>query len=250
MAVAEEVRALLDRFRADVSGALPLVALWAHGSLALGDFQPGRSDLDLVGVIGTAPTPVQVQDLQRVHEALHSQVPLAEKLHCTYVVRSELGNTGHDHLTWAHGELFDRPVSPVSRRELHQGGLCLFGPAPATMVPPITDQELADYIRGNLRDYWYPKTTRDDLWLRDIWVDLGLLTFARATVTLREGRLITKREALEVLADLDAPADVVRDVYQRRYHSAQPASERWRVKRGYQTRTYLREGIRQVLALA
>ena len=249
MSLADEVRPLLDRFMADASDVLPLVALWAHGSLALGDFQPGPSDLDLVALTGTTLTPAQVQALQRMHETLHSQVPLAEKLHCAYVARSELGNTDHGHLTWAHGGLLERVVSPVSRRELCQGGLCLLGPAPATMVPPVTDQELADYIRGDLRDFWYPNTARADLWLRDIWVDLGLLTFARATVTLREGRLITKREALEVLASLDAPADVVRDIYQRRYQSPPPISESWRVMRGSQARTYLREGIGQVLAL-
>jgi len=38
---------------ADVGGVLPLVALWAHGSLELGDFRPGRSDLDLVALTGT-----------------------------------------------------------------------------------------------------------------------------------------------------------------------------------------------------
>jgi hypothetical protein len=250
MAVADAVRPLLDRFTADVSGVVPLVALWAHGSLALGDYQPGRSDLDLVALIRTTLTREQEKALQRMHEALHSQVPLAAKLHCAYVVRAELGDADHRHLTWAHGELFERTVSPVTRRELCQGGLSLLGPAPATVVPPVTDQELADYIRGDLRDFWYPSTAQADLWLRDIWVDLGLLTFARATVTLREGRLITKREALEVLTGLDAPADVVWDIYQRRYQSAAPLSESERVMRGYWARTYLRERIRQVLALA
>ena len=218
--------------------------------LALGDFQPGRSDLDLVALTGTTVAPAQEQALQRMHETLHSQVPLAEKLHCAYVARSELGNTDHGHLTWAHGELLKRVVSPVSRRELCKGGLCRSAPRrpPWFLLSPT--RSFADYIRGDLRDFWYPKTARADLWLRDIWVDLGLLTFARATVTLREGRLITKREALEVLASLDAPADVVRDIYQRRYQSPQPISESWRVMRGYQARTYLREGIRQVLALA
>ena len=47
---ADEVRPLLDRFTADAGRAVPLEALWAHGSLALGDCQPGRSDLDLVAL--------------------------------------------------------------------------------------------------------------------------------------------------------------------------------------------------------
>lgn len=249
MALADEVKPLLDRFMADAGGVLPLAALWAHGSLALGDYQLGRSDLDLVALTEAAPTPAQELELQRVHEALQSQVPLAEKLHCTYVARSEAGDPGRSHLTWAHSELFNRTVSPVSRRELHQGGLRLLGPAPSTVIPPVTDQELADYIRSNLRDYWYPATGRADLWRQDIWVDIGLLTFARATVTLQEGRLVTKREALDVLGGLGAPPDVVRDIYQRRYQNPPPITEHWRAERGNQARTYLREGIRQVLAL-
>jgi hypothetical protein len=244
---ADEVRPLLERFTADVSRVLPLVALWAHGSLALGDFQPGRSDLDLVAVIAAPITGTQRQDLQRAHEELLRQVPLASKLHCAYMVRSELADAGQSHLTWAHGELFERVVSPVSRRELSQGGLCLLGPAPAAVVPAVTDQELADYIRRNLRDFWYPRTGRPELWLRDIWVDLGMLTLARAMVTLESGRLITKKEALGVLAGMGAPADVVRDIYQRRYETGQPISEQWRARRGSLARTYVQAGIERVL---
>jgi len=241
---------LLDRFAAEAGGVVPLAALWAHGSLALGDYQPGRSDLDLIALVEAAPAGAHQRDLQRVHQALHDQVPLAQKLHCTYVARADWADTGRDHLTWAHGELFARPVTPVSRRELHLGGLVLRGPAPATVVPPVTDAELANFIRADLRDNWYPDTERADLWLRDIWVDVGLLTFARATVTLRDGRLITKREALEVLPGLGAPDGLVRDIYRRRYENPPPISEPWRAERGEQARTCLREGIRQLLAPA
>ena len=244
------VQPLLDRFTADVGGVLPLTALWAHGSLALGDYQPGRSDLDLVALIETAPAAEQRHHLLLAHEALHRQVPLAEKLHCSYVVGSELGDADRTHLTWAHGELFARIVSPVTRRELRQGGLSLVGADPAAVVPPVSDDELADYVRGDMRDFWYPKTVIPDLWLQDIWVDLGLLTFARATVTLREGRLITKREALDVLAGRGAPPGVLRDIFARRYENPPPLAESWRAERGRQARTYLREAIGQFLALA
>jgi hypothetical protein len=245
----DETGPLLDRFAAEAGRAVPLTALWAHGSLALGDYQPGRSDLDLIALIETTPTRPQQDDLQRVHQALHDQLPLARQLHCTYVARAEWAGPGRDHLTWAHGEMFARPVTPVSRRELHLGGLVLRGPGPATVVPPVTDQELADFIRADLRDFWYPHTGQADLWLRDVWVDVGLLTFARATVTLRDGRLITKREALDVLAGLDAPDALVRDIYQRRYENPPPVTESWRAERGEQARTCLRGGITQLLAL-
>ncbi len=227
---------------------LPLVALWAHGSLALGDFVPGRSDLDLVALIGAPIAGPQRRDLQRVHEGLISEQPLARNLHCAYVVSSDVADARRSHVTWAQGELYERPVSPVSRRELCQGGLCLRGPAPAAVVPAVTDAELAEYVRVNLRNYWHPKTSRSDIWLRDIWVDLGMLTLARATVTLRDGRLITKREAIEELARLGAPADVLDDIYRRRYEAAVSASVLWLARRGYLARSFIRAGIERVLA--
>lgn len=248
MCAAEEARPLLDRFTADVGHVLPLAALWAHGSLALGDFQPGRSDLDLVALIAAPITAVQRQALQGAHEALLS-LPLADKLHCAYVVRGEVADADREHVTWAHGELFDRVVSPVTRRELLQGGLCLHGAEPSGMLPAVTDAELASYIRADLGDYWHPRSGEPELWLLDIWVDLGMLTFARATVTLRDGRLITKREALEVLATLGAPADVVRDIYQRRYENPPPISGQWRAERGALARTFVRSGIERALGL-
>jgi hypothetical protein len=239
---ADEVKPLLDRFTADAGRAVPLDALWVHGSLALGDFQVGRSDIDVVAVTAATLTGSQRQDLQRVHEALQADLPLAGKLHCAYMARGELGDAGRGHVTWAHGELFERTVSPVTRRELAS-------PPPGALVPAVSDRELADYVRSDLRDYWYEKTARADLWLRDIWVDLGLLTLARAAVTLNEGRLITKKEALRVLADRGAPADVVRDIYRRRYETPEPLPEEWRARRASLARAYVRGGIEEVLAL-
>jgi hypothetical protein len=245
----EPVRSLLGRFVAGTSRVVPVVAVWAHGSLALGDFQPGRSDLDLVAVVSERLSDRHLSDLQRVHGTLIEDVPLAAGLHCAYMARGDLADSGQAHPTWAHGELFDRIVSPVTRRELTQGGLSLHGPAPTGLIPAVSDEELASFIRGDLRDFWYPHAERPELWLRDIWVDLGLLTLARATVTLREGRLISKREALDVLGHLNAPPDVVRDIYRRRYEDKQPASEEWLTRRGQLARTFVRTGIERVLAL-
>ncbi|MFF8911952.1 nucleotidyltransferase domain-containing protein [Streptomyces sp. NPDC015032] len=247
---AQPTRLLLDRFIADAGRAVPLEAVWAHGSLALGDYRPGRSDLDLVTLVETPVSDHQKRQLSLVHRALIRDVPMAAKLHCSYVVRSQLPDAGRDHVTWAHGRLFERPVTPVSRRELSTGGLSLFGPEPAGLVAEVSDRELAEFIRGDLRSYWYPASAKPVRWLRDIWVDLGLLTLARASVTLRDGRLITKGQALEVLAaELGAPAEVVGDIRHRRYGAdPRPASLPWRIRRGRLARVFVRAGIERTLS--
>lgn len=248
----DEVAPLLERFLADARRTVPLVALWAHGSLALGDFQPGRSDFDLIAVVGADLVDGLGNDhrrqLRRLHKALARDMPLAAKLHCSYVVESTLPDVGRRHVTWAQQRLMTRPVGPVSRRELTTGGKCLYGPPPAGLLPAVTDRELADFIRRDLRDFWYPASAKRTRWLQDVWVDLGPLTLARATVTLRDGRLITKGEALDVLASLDAPPDVVRDIRRRRYDPPpHPVSLRWRLERAHLARTFVRDGIDRAL---
>ena len=225
---------LLGRFVGAVQPVLPLVSVWAHGSLAGGDYQPGRSDLDLIAILGRPCTAAEEQQLGEVHESLGRAIALASRLHCSYCAAGELDDPARVHLTWAHEEFMRRRVTPVTRRELHDFGLVLYGEEPAALLPPVTGEQLAEFVARDLESFWLPSLDHPQRWDRDIWVDLGLLTLARATVTLRDGRLITKARALCVLTELGAPAEVVDDIRQRRYvdllqadpelvHEAEPA---------------------------
>jgi hypothetical protein len=241
---------LLGRFVRAVQPVVPLVSVWAHGSLAGGDYQPGRSDLDLIAVLGRPCTAAEEQRLSEMHESLGGAIPLASQLHCSYCAAAELDDPARPHLTWAHQELMRRPVTPVTRRELHDFGLLLYGKEPAAHLPPVTDQQLAEFVIRDLESFWLPSLDHPQRWDRDIWVDLGLLTLARATVTVQDGRLITKAEALGVLTRLGAPAEVVDDIRQRRYGDPGPAAQGWIARRAELTRSFLEPAIRQLIARA
>lgn len=234
-----QTEVLLDRF---VTGLAPLapVAVWAHGSPAGGDYQEGRSDLDLIAVLPSL-TPRTVWRLAKAHARLRAE-PLSGQLHCTYLTPS--ADMGRRHLTWGYEELFNRPVSPVTRRELHAFGRVLLGRPPAELLPPVSDRELTDFAVRDQRDFWRPALDNAPLWARDVWVDLGLLTFARASVTLREGRLISKREALELLPGLGAPVEVVEDIRGQCYGGPVPTVE----DRAALTRNYLGPAIDELVA--
>lgn len=231
---------LLTRFLSEAGPAVPLTALWAHGSLAKGDYQQGRSDLDLIAVVSEPPQRAAVERLHRNMDG-----PLKDRLHCSYLPEKQLADPAREHVTWAGGELFERPVTAVTRRELLTGALELYGPSPETLIPPVSDAELTAFIRADLRDYWLEMTRRRRRWLRDEWVDLGMITVARAAVTLRDGRLITKREALDVLAEMDAPPSVVDGIRARRYGTDEPPLSRFR--RAKLARRFIRESITGVL---
>jgi hypothetical protein len=238
---------LLDRFVGAVLPVVPVVSVWAHGSLAGGDYQPGRSDLDLITVLGRSCTAAEEQQLGDAHERLGSAIALAAKLHCSYPVAAELDDPARSHLTWAHEELMRRRITPVTRRELHDFGLVLYGQPPTGLLPAVTDGQLAGFVVEDLRSFWRPALDHPERWMRDIWVDLGLLTLARAIVTLRDGRLITKAEALDVLAELGAPMDVVDDIRERRYGDPGLASEQWIIRRAELTRGFLGPAIEEVM---
>ncbi|MFI6535628.1 nucleotidyltransferase domain-containing protein [Nonomuraea sp. NPDC050547] len=233
-----ETDLLLTRFLGEIRQEVPLLALWAHGSLGAGDYQPGRSDLDLIAVVESPVT-----DPTRLEE-IHGDFP--ELLHCSYIVRDELPDLTARHLTAAHGELFHRPVTAVTRRELHSSPVELYGAAVPDLLPEVSDAELHAFIRADLADFWLLKTDGFKRWLQDIWVDLGLITVARATVTLRDNRLITKREAFDVLAELGAPERVVADVRARRYGS--PGPKLGRARRAMLARSFIRATIHRTLA--
>lgn len=237
----QKTDALLSRFL-DGLTALNPVAVWAHGSLAGGDYQEGRSDLDLIAVL---PGPVNLRTVRRViklHRAQRAE-PLADKLHCSYLTPDTWRDADRSHLTWAHDHVMRRPVTPVTRRELHVFGRVLHGEHPTRLLPGVPDRELDRFVVRDQRDYWRPAVDKARLWRQDIWVDLGLLTHARATATLRGADLISKREALELLPGLGAPVEVVHDIRSRRYADPAPPTKEWTKRRSELTRAYLGPAI-------
>ena len=74
MAKPEEV---LARLAADLQEALgnELLSVAVHGSWALGDFTPGHSDLDVLAVLATDPTPATLAALHEVHARLGTDFP-------------------------------------------------------------------------------------------------------------------------------------------------------------------------------
>ncbi len=113
-----------------------MLGFYAGGSLASGDFQPGRSDLDLVAVIAAELDDRQRRQLRTLHEQTLLD-PSAAKLHCVYVPVGNVEDVAAKHVTWAHGTLFQREFSGIGRAELLQAGITVLGPESAELLPPV-----------------------------------------------------------------------------------------------------------------
>lgn len=193
-----------------------VAGLYVAGSVASGDYRPGVSDIDAVALVDRTPPPALRGTLVEAHGRLTRSVAGADALHCVYVARPVVDDLSYRHWTWAFGELFRRPLSGIARAELLADPVVVLGPPPMSWLPPLSDGALRDAARAELGGYWTNALRKRSIWLEDVYVDVGLTTLARAGATIREGRLITKTEAIGRLLSMGVPLELVDEIRRRR----------------------------------
>lgn len=164
---------------------LQIKGFWPHGSLALGGYHHGISDLDLVVELDHPLTDEERKLVDTAHE--HAG-PL---LSAAYL--ADRSDPEQRHPTWTHGWQGDRRVSLITRAELHH-------------TYPDAWPEIADVpgiVASEVRRAWH----REPPWtyLRTEYVDLALTSIARAQITQETGALAGKDEAVARLSELVAP---------------------------------------------
>ena len=179
-----------------------LLGIYLHGSLALGGFQPGRSDIDVIVVtaqrieletkrrcielflrISRMPCPPDIRFLVEL-DLFPYQHPLLCDLHYHEIWREnyhqELG-TG----TWKHwsDKAKRDPDLAVHLMVLHRYGICLSGKPIAEALPPVPERDFRDTI------------------IKDVQVTQGkplydpisfVLNACRAYPYLQDGKILSK----------------------------------------------------------
>jgi hypothetical protein len=183
-----------------------LVGVYLHGSLAMGCFNPDRSDLDLLIVtedpmpvstkrhcvelllqISRAPVPIEVSFL--VHGDLHPwSYPPAFDLHFSETWRDKLEKdllTGTWH-QWSVGPRRTDGDLAAHITHLRDRGVAVAGPPIADVFPAVPRD---DYLSSILADY---EEARADLQRNPVY---GVLNSVRVYRYLLEGKLSSKAEA-------------------------------------------------------
>ena len=164
-------RSVVDRYLDLADHHLPerLVGLYLVGSIALGDFAPGRSDVDFVAVLDDPASDATIDALETVHAAVDAFGDLP-KLDGFYVSHSAFAGEPEsanpvafhvDNRFVGSGECFE--LNPVTWATLSRHGVAVRG-APATSLGiSVTHERLARWCAANLRSYWtgYAARTRD-----------------------------------------------------------------------------------------
>jgi hypothetical protein len=201
MAEPAEVLASLAAQLAEVFGD-DLLSLGLHGSLALGDFAPGRSDLDVLAVMATDPTTATLAALNDVHARLDTDFPeWIGHVEVDYIsveaVKAVVQGTDESHpmirispgeplheveasrhyvLSWAAAIQADQPVA---------------GAAPSTVLPAIDRRLIHQVVLLHVRAW--PGWVHD---MKAIGAQAyAVLTLCRAVEALATGRQLSKLAA-------------------------------------------------------
>jgi len=214
---------LVEETKAVLGG--DLVGVYAAGSIALGAFEPGRSDIDVAIVCRSAPDAASKAELVRRlrHEALSCPARGLELvLYRHEVTRSGTAdpgfdlelNTGPDMEFRATSSPEERPAEDglfwygLDRSVLHRGGLRLEGPPAAEVFAELTAKDVTELLVASLR-WWIARPVSSET---APGAEDAVLGACRALVKTRWDRWLPKVAAGQLLLENGyEPGDVVRD---------------------------------------
>jgi len=195
----ENVRAVLGDY---------FTGMYLYGSLASGEFDPGRSDIDFLVVTSQKLPGNLISDLETMHVRIgDSGLEWAAKLEGSYIPRdampayspagpacpmineSKFRVARHD-VDWV-----------INRHVLSTSGVVIAGPPLRAMINPVRPDELREAALLLLRDRWAPLLNDPDLFIRPGYQPFVVLTMCRALYTLEHGAVASKRRSAEWLRD-------------------------------------------------
>lgn len=192
---------LLNHVRA--APAERFVGLYLHGSIATGDFTPGRSDVDFLVVMEEKLSPRLLPVLADRHAQIAaSGLPYASKLEGSYIPRAALrrydpADAEHPALRVDGSFDIDRHDSSwiIQRWVLREHGVVLAGPPIRDLIDPVATDELRGAAVGVLCEWWGPQLADTQLLAEPEYQAYAVLTMCRTLYTLEHGSVVTKTVA-------------------------------------------------------
>ncbi|MBF6594542.1 MAG: DUF4111 domain-containing protein [Thermaceae bacterium] len=185
-----------------------LEGIYLKGSLALGDFDPKTSDIDLLVINKEL---VSEEDFTRLAE-MHSQI---QKMHNRYANEVELAyvplSAIQNFRPQQQYPVLERGVGERLKWKslganwilefwtVREHGITLYGPNPKTLIPPITSDEIVGAVRQVLAQDWLEWV---DTWDSPEWsthageMRFVVETLCRALYTVGHGELSSKPKAV------------------------------------------------------
>jgi hypothetical protein len=180
-----------------------LEGLYGVGSLALGDWLAGLSNLDILAVAGQAWDPGLVRRLRPAVDrlALHRNRPARVAFLSWSDLAKDPSTVTAPVLVGTHTDPTDDLVNPMTWQILRVSGVCTRGPE----YPEVWSGDVRGWASRRILTWWPPQVARwrrrpGDLWFRR-QTEPAVLEIARLSVVAASGRVVSKLEAGVSLID-------------------------------------------------
>jgi hypothetical protein len=203
-----DVNEALREFLASVRAILErrLLGMYLVGSLAVGDFDPAMSDLDIIVVTAGALSDDRIAALREWHTRFGaSSSPWAERLEVVYIPLDDLRHPASSAVSYPQVErdrpFFVEPLEPgwsVQRYTLREHGVVIAGPYPHDQLDAVDPDEMRR-DGAIIVHTWLDQAERDPTWLD--WARprpyfaFVVATLCRLLYTLETGGVASKPAA-------------------------------------------------------
>jgi hypothetical protein len=186
----------------DIAGKEEVVGIYLTGSLATGDFRPGKSDIDFIVVTRGNLPPETIDKLGKMHCRLRER-GLPYKLDGDYVPRSAIRRYDPDNSIYPH--LGSDGRFAVERHDIDQlipwaimrdCGVILYGPPPELLIDEIKSEDILRSNYQTLKYWWKPMLTTDQLEDEE-YQAFAILTMCRALYNLEYEEIASKAMAAQ-----------------------------------------------------
>ncbi len=177
-------------------------AIYIYGSIALGAFEEGESDIDIVALTQGEWTEQELERLARIHRQLVKGYPLGKRLEPIYVPLRDIGkyNAQISPYPYVSDGKFHAAghydLNAVTWWTIQHQGIALLAPECAVLPLDVAWEEVLEAMRYNLNTYWAGKAKKAHLFLFDVWVMTAVATLCRILTAIEEGEIIAKSAAL------------------------------------------------------
>ena len=181
------------------------IGMYVYGSLASGDFNPQRSDIDFLVVTADELPDEMLPALEAMHARITaSGLKWATRLEGDYIPQSALRRYDPTHAWYPHFGMdghFDvehhGSDGVIQRHLIREQGVALAGPAPETLIAPVQPDDLRRAALGILLEWWAPMLHDPARLHSSEYQAYAVLTMCRALYTLQYGAVVSKSAAAQ-----------------------------------------------------
>lgn len=189
-----------------------LVGMYLYGSLAYGDFNPQRSDIDFLVVTADKLSDALITALEAMHARLIANgLEWAERLEGSYLSLAALRRHDPAEGPWPqiHDEHFfighHSSDWIIQRHIVRECGIVIAGPDPRPLIDPLSPDDLRWAAMDLLQKRWFPMLDTPTTLCDSEYQAFAILTICRALYTLEHGTSVSKpvaaRWAQQVLGE-------------------------------------------------